>query len=371
MRRLVRLLAVGLALWGLALPASAQVRHVDWSIYTVEHATGRAPTYAEAVLAAKRAAVEACALTLFLPTPSERERFAQRQETLLAALDELVESATLLDKDRQGAQVVVELAVTVRRAPLRERLVRAGLISSLERQRAPRVLVVLDALSRDRPLARFAVARIQDYLAQQAADCVDAEVLQGLLDDDRALSGATAASAEVALRSQADLLVLVSAEVRPTRQFGAHTLYQAVVALEARVPFASQSVALPPTRSRELTFAAVDRDKAQRAAIEEAVGGAIEPLMLELERQWRAAGALGYWYRVRLRGGGDRLVEQLARALGGKATVLERTRSPLEAAFLVRVPGEPGDLVEAIAAQLGPQVRVESESLTETVLRAR
>lgn len=359
------------------LPVSAQVKNVDWSIYEVKRAVGRSQAYQGAVLEAKRSAVDDAANALFLHSDDERTRYQAHREQILEGLSEYLRDFQITNKYRENGKVVLESTAVILREPLKSKIRSLGIVKesldTIAGAEKPRILAALSWSSEDRPLSSFTLGRINDYLSQQQLDVVDLSTLRELLgDDERIASADSASSVDLALKSQADIYLLLSADVRRTRSIGANSLYQAYVTIEGRTPFGSQPFDVQEYRSRELTFeAAGDREKAKRAAIEEAVGGAIEPLVAAIERKWKAERKLGKPYRITFQAIDPMRLAPISDQLRSFSTIIQESTTSRGTSYTVRYTGKLEDLLERLITSGGEGLEVSEETPTEALMIGR
>lgn len=369
-----RLLPTLLVITGLinAGPSQAEVQNVDFSRFEVPLVSGRDRSLQGATAATKKAAVDRAVYTLFAQTEAEKARYQASRDRVLERLGDYVQDFRVLDKNRQDGDVIIEASATILRSPLKARLVELRVIAAETDgtgSERPRLLTMLDAKSDSPELGEFAISRINDYLSKQQVEVVDSATVRKLLEGDGAISGISR-PLELALNSQADLVIVVSAEVAHTRSFGEHQLFQAKVNLQAFAPFSDEPLETKDYLSRELTFReAEDRDKAKRAAIEEAIGGAIEPVSLTLTKAWKEGSEKGHPYRIRLKTSVPDLAQEVENVLKSKGDLLQISATPGETAYFLRYRGKLEGLLEGLVSILGSKVEVESETTSEAILK--
>jgi len=362
----VVLAAIGIASGiQLAPLAWAQVRNVDDRIFEINGVTGKGKSVDEAIFDAKRVAVDQAVRVLFAQTDQELNRYTAARSQIMANLDQLVENAQMTDKYRDGSDVFVQITGNVLRAPLKGRLLALGIISELDQDFSgaaiPRLAVLVSPESKERELAAFAAGRINDHLTAQHLATVDDGTLGTLAQEDRALLGATAGGPNATI-AQADVVLVLSVLVTNTANVGAHSLYQADVSIESLVPGMATPISVETYRSRELTFkTGEDREKARRAAVEEAIGGAIRPVMQTVLRSVKEEKTLGKVYNLRLSGDPTRFSE-VKDALRARTRTATFTNSPPGAIVTVRFEGQLDELLAEIASDPALRLRVTSES---------
>lgn len=369
-------MAVGILLVAItaAAPAKSQVEHIDPQTHEVHGVSGTDQTGDGAYRKALIEAVEAAVYAIFIQTATEKARYVLVRDEILARHQEFIRSTRLVDKYVDGDQEVVQLDAVIDRTRLEKALRTAGVFTdllSIRPPQRPRALVYLADGSAN-SLSEFAVARVNDFLTRHAVETIDRETLEQLRGQDARLAQAGSAAAQnLALQSQADLWLLVSASVSQTRQFGNHQLFQATVRVEAWEAFGSSFFAAKEYQSRELTFETFeDREKAMRATVEEAVGGALEILSPAIFRVHKEAVENGPRYRIVLQRGSLAAVESLTNEIGSLATVTGIDHAPLAVVWSVRYKGPLENLVETLVRRLGksPGFEVQAETLREVVL---
>jgi hypothetical protein len=346
--------------------AWGQVKNIDDRIFEINGTTGKGKSVDEAMDNAKRAAVDQAVRVLYAQTDQEVARYMGVRSQVLAALDQLVENAQMVDKYRDGSDVIVKIGGNVLRGRLKARLLALGVVTELDKTFSgatiPRLAVLVAAESRERDLAAFAAGRINDHMTAQLLATVDDETLGMLAESDRRLLGSTSAGPNAAV-AQADVVLILSVDVQNTANIGPNSLYRAVVTVEARIPGMLDPISIETYRSRELTFkTSEDREKARRAAIEEAVGGAMRPVMQTVLRSVKDEKTLGRVYSLRLSGDAARIpaVSSSLRLHCSESTLIE---TPDGAVVTVRYGGQLDDLIGEIASDPALRLRVSSESV--------
>lgn len=328
-----------------ASPAIAQVKNVDASVFELQPSIGRGKTVSEAQQQARNAAVDQAVETLFAQVDAEKARYQEVRREILQEADLFVPTLRMTDKYREGEQIVVEMSGQVRRDRLREALVKRGVIQelTLPMHEQPRVLVLLSPKATADELGKFAVSRVNEYLTRQHFEVVDSDTVRQLLEDEHALE-----HPELAVRSQADVYLMLDVSVKHTRNYGSLSLYQSTVMISAYMPMAAEPMETARYQSRELTFpAAGDREKSRRATVEEAIGGSIEPIVLTVQKVAKESRLLGRPYSLKVRAPDGR-IRELERFLGGTCKSVSRRTEGGSTHFAIRCAGPLEDLLERI-----------------------
>lgn len=349
--------------------AIAEVKNVDSAVFELKPSTGKGKTVPEALKQAKEAAVDQAVETLFAQVETERARYREARSDLLVEADQFVPELRMTDKYRDGEQVVVEVRGQVQRDRLRQALVKHGVIQELEKalpiHEQPRVLVLLTQQGASDPLGKFAVSRVNEYLTRQHLEVVDSETVRQLLEDERVTE-----RPELAIQSQADVYLMVDVTVKHTRDYGALSLFQSTVEISAYAPLTAEPLETARYQSRELTFpAAGDSEKSRRAAVEEAIGGSLEPITRTVQKAAKESRLLGRLYSLKVRAPEAR-IRELGMSLRDACKSVSRSSAAGSTLFAIRYAGALEDLLERIVgSSRGWTVVAESQGAAELSAR--
>ncbi|MNX91295.1 hypothetical protein D3C86_1233690 [compost metagenome] len=176
----------------------------------------------------------------------------------------------------------------------------------------------------------------------------------------------------VAKRAGADVFVTVAAELRETRQSGAYRFARASVRVSAFEVATGRGLAADSGYSRELALKS-GLDSSKEAAIEEAVGDAIDRTMRLVVQRWKADAAKGRPFRIGVRGLRDyarqraftAILDEVGRELkletAGDGTATYTLWSREEAATLIDRIMAKGSRLKGLRLQRQDQGRVEFE----------
>ncbi|HEY9898478.1 MAG TPA: hypothetical protein V6D00_04785 [Pantanalinema sp.] len=286
----------------LAAPSPAAVLDAGERVVTVE---GRGETDEQALKDAFRKAIEEV-VGVLVSSESEVRNFAGVSDRIYAHSEGYVRRYELLDKYQDvGGVRVVMARVRVTQGAIADDLV-ALKVLQMELGN-PKILAVAgDEGSQggeSSTFSRLALDRVNHYLGAKGFDYVDAAELEGPGPAVEAPSALERARA-VAARAGADVFVTVSADLRETRQSGAYRFARASVRISAFEVATGRGLAADSGYSRELALRS-GVESSKEAAIEEAVGDAIDRTMRLVVQRWKSDVAKGRPFRVAIRGLGS------------------------------------------------------------------
>jgi hypothetical protein len=303
-RKLRPLAALVAGLLLAAPPASAAppaglvaAQDADERVVTAE---GRGETDEQALKDAFRKAIEEV-VGVLVSSESEVRNFAGVSDRIYAHSEGYVRRYEILDKYQDvGGVRVVKARVRVTQGAIADDLI-ALKVLQMELGN-PKILAIVDdeAGGERGAFSRLALARINHYLGARGFDYVDAAELAS----PGPASAATTAlerSRAVAQRAGADVFVTVSADLRETRQSGEYRFARASVRISAFEVTTGRGLAADSGYSRELALRS-GLESSKEAAIEEAVGDAIDRTMRLVVQRWKSDVAKGRPFRVSIRG---------------------------------------------------------------------
>lgn len=303
MRGLGALVAAGLVLGTLpaiAAPRPLAAQDTSERAVTVE---GRGETDEQALKDALRKAIEEV-VGVLVTSESEVRNFAGVSDRIYAHSEGYVRRYEILDKYREVDGVrVVKARVQVTQGAIADDLV-ALKVLQMELGN-PKILAILDpegeqGLALERAaFSRLALDRVNHYLSAKGFDYVDAAELTST--EPTATGTALERARAVAKRAGADVFVTIAADLRETRQSGAYRFARASVRVSAFEVSTGRGLAADSGYSRELALKS-GLESSKEAAIEEAVGDAIDRTMRLVIQRWKADAAKGRPFRIGVRG---------------------------------------------------------------------
>lgn len=344
-----------------AAPAWADVKNVDSRFIEIEAIEGRAPTVEGALMAACQASIEQVLKGTLLDTPAALQKYVEVRATLLGEAGAYTSGVKMTDKYRDGDTIVVVVSGPVEIGKLRQRLLSLGVIQDVTQgvtaAQLPRLALRAAEGRSDYPTA-VALSTIHHRLAERRLAILDEGRQRDLAREDQEMLGLQGSGPRM---SAADVELAVRAKVVPTQAFGELQMYQAEVFIEAYIPGLPTPFAREVYTSREMSFkSAADHKKSQAACVEEAIGGALSPLMARLLRELQDEKDHGKTGALRVVATGADL-DHIEKALRDRFENLAAAAGTGHRLFVARWADQLDDVLELIAND--PELELTAEPL--------